>query len=113
VSLRPVSARRAACQAAGWRSHPEARHHVRRSCVGGYPVQGDANAAVVRGALVTYDATKTTNGVLTELFHSDTNPANSLGMFAKFATPVVATAKCSLPPSVTQSSSTDCRERSP
>jgi hypothetical protein len=60
---------------------------------GVYPVQGDANTAVVHGALVAYDATKATNGALSELFHSDTNPANSLGMFAKFATPVVANGK--------------------
>jgi hypothetical protein len=60
---------------------------------GVYPVQGDANTAVVHGALVAYDAMKATNGALTELFHSDTNPANSLGMFAKFATPVVANGK--------------------
>jgi len=60
---------------------------------GVYPVQGDANTAVVHGALVAYDATKNNNGALTELFHSDTNPANSLGNFAKFATPVVANGK--------------------
>jgi len=60
---------------------------------GVYPVQGDANTTVVHGALVAYDATKATNGALTELFHSDTNPANSLGNFAKFATPVVANGK--------------------
>jgi hypothetical protein len=57
---------------------------------GTYPVQGDANSSVVHGALVAYDATKVNNGTLQQLFHSDTNPANSLGNFAKFTTPVVA-----------------------
>jgi hypothetical protein len=60
---------------------------------GVYPVLGDANTSVVHGALVAYDATKATNGALTELFNSDTNPSNSLGNFAKFATPVVANGK--------------------
>jgi hypothetical protein len=60
---------------------------------GVYPPQGDANSHVVHGALVAYDATAAANGVLTELFHSDTQPENSLGNFAKFATPVVANGK--------------------
>ena len=60
---------------------------------GTYPVQGDANSSVVHGALVAYDATKVTNGALQELFHSDANPANSLGNFAKFTTPIVANGK--------------------
>jgi hypothetical protein len=56
-----------------------------------FPVQGDANTSVVHGALVAYDATKANNGMLLQrLFHSDTNPANDLGTFSKFATPVVA-----------------------
>jgi hypothetical protein len=58
-----------------------------------YPVQGDANSSVVHGALVAYDAARAHNGALRQLFHSDTNPANSLGNFAKFATPVVANGK--------------------
>jgi hypothetical protein len=57
---------------------------------GAYPTQGNANAAVVPGALVAYDATAVVNGKLKQLFHSDANPANSLGKFAKYATPVVA-----------------------
>lgn len=55
-----------------------------------FPVQGDANTHVVPGALVAYDATKVNNGMLQRLFRSDTNPANDLGTFSKFATPVVA-----------------------
>ena len=39
------------------------------------------------------DATKAANGALHQLFHSDANPANSLGNFPKFATPIVANGK--------------------
>jgi hypothetical protein len=60
---------------------------------GVYPTQGNANAAVVPGALVAYDATAVVNGKLKQLFHSDTNPANNMGKFAKYATPVVANGK--------------------
>src|SRR5215831_17075244 len=60
---------------------------------GVYPVQGNANSAVVHGALVAYDATAVINGKLKQLFHSDTNPANNLGNFAKYSTPVVANGK--------------------
>jgi len=60
---------------------------------GVYPKQGNANAEVVDGALVAYDATAANNGKLKQLFHSDTNPANSMGKFAKYATPVVANGK--------------------
>jgi hypothetical protein len=61
---------------------------------GVYPTQGNANAAVVHGALVAYDATAVLNGgKLKQLFHSDTNPANDMGNFAKYATPVVANGK--------------------
>jgi hypothetical protein len=60
---------------------------------GVYPTQGNANSAVVRGALVAYDATAVVNGKLRQLFHSDTNPANAMGNFAKYATPVVANGK--------------------
>jgi hypothetical protein len=60
---------------------------------GVYPTLGNANADVVRGALVAYDATAVVNGKLKQLFHSDTNPANSMGNFAKYATPVVANGK--------------------
>ena len=60
---------------------------------GVYPVQGDANSSVVHGALVAYDATRAANGTLRQLFHSDANPANSLGNFPKFATPIVANGK--------------------
>lgn len=55
-----------------------------------YPVQGNANSQVVPGALVAYDATAVNGGVLKQLFHSDANPANGLGDFAKYSTPVVA-----------------------
>lgn len=55
-----------------------------------YPTQGNANSAVVHGALVAYDATAVTAGKLRQLFHSDGAPANDLGTFAKYATPVVA-----------------------
>jgi hypothetical protein len=60
---------------------------------GVYPTQGNANSAVVKGALVAYDATAVVNGKLKQLFHSDTNPANAMGNFAKYATPVVANGK--------------------
>jgi hypothetical protein len=58
-----------------------------------YPTQGNANSAVVPGALVAYDAVAITNGTMKQLFHSETNPANSLGKFAKYSTPVVANGK--------------------
>jgi hypothetical protein len=57
---------------------------------GTYPVQGNANSAVVHGALVAYDATTVLNGKLKQLFHSDANPADNMGNFAKYSTPVVA-----------------------
>jgi hypothetical protein len=60
---------------------------------GVYPVQGDANSAVVHGALVAYDATTVVNGKMKQLFHSDANPANDIGNFAKYSTPVVANGK--------------------
>jgi hypothetical protein len=61
---------------------------------GVYPTQGNANAAVVHGALVAYDATAVLNGgKMKQLFHSDANPANNLGNFAKYSTPVVANGK--------------------
>jgi hypothetical protein len=58
---------------------------------GVYPTQGNANSAVVHGALVAYDATTVLNGgKLKQLFHSDAKPANDMGNFAKYSTPVVA-----------------------
>jgi hypothetical protein len=57
---------------------------------GVYPTQGNANSAVVHGALVAYDAATVTKGQMRQLFHSDANPANNMGNFAKYATPVVA-----------------------
>ena len=60
---------------------------------GVYPVQGNANSAVVHGALVAYDAATVVKGKLRQLFHSDTNPANNMGNFAKYSTPVVANGK--------------------
>jgi hypothetical protein len=60
---------------------------------GVYPIQGNANAEIVDGALVAYDATAVVNGKLKQLFHSDANPANKMGKFAKYATPVVANGK--------------------
>jgi len=61
---------------------------------GVYPVQGNANSAVVHGALVAYDATMVVAGnKLKQLFHSDTIGANNLGNFAKYSTPVVANGK--------------------
>jgi hypothetical protein len=60
---------------------------------GVHPVQGDANSAVVHGALVAYDATAVAKGKLKQLFHSDANPANNMGNFAKYSTPVVANGK--------------------
>jgi hypothetical protein len=55
---------------------------------GTYPTNGNANSAIVDGALVAYDAAQ-----MTLLFHSDTNGANKLGTFAKYSTPVVANGK--------------------
>lgn len=60
---------------------------------GVYPIQGNANAEIVDGALVAYDATAVVNGKLKPLFHSDAKPANKMGKFAKYATPVVANGK--------------------
>ena len=61
---------------------------------GVYPVEGNANSAVVHGALVAYDATTVLNGGrLKQLFHSDARPANNMGNFAKYSTPVVANGK--------------------
>ena len=60
---------------------------------GVYPTQGNANSAVVHGALVAYDATTVVNGKMKQLFHSDANPANNMGNFAKYSTPVVANGK--------------------
>ena len=51
------------------------------------------HAEIVHGALVAYDATAVTKGRMKQLFHSDANPANDLGNFAKYATPVVANGK--------------------
>jgi hypothetical protein len=60
---------------------------------GVYPVKGDANSTVVHGELVAYDATAAINGKLKQLFHSDAKPANNMGNFAKYSTPVVANGK--------------------
>ena len=60
---------------------------------GVYPTQGNANSAVVHGALVAYDAAAVVKGKMKQLFHSDANAANDLGTFAKYATPVVANGK--------------------
>jgi hypothetical protein len=61
---------------------------------GVYPTQGDANAGIRPGALVAYDATTLINVTqMRQLFHSDTNPANKMGNFAKYSTPVVANGK--------------------
>jgi hypothetical protein len=60
---------------------------------GVYPTQGNANSAVVHGALVAYDAVAVVNGTMKQLFHSDARPADNLGNFAKYATPVVANGK--------------------
>jgi hypothetical protein len=60
---------------------------------GAYPVEGNANSAVVHGALVAYDATAAANGKLKQLFHSDAKPADNMGNFAKYSTPVVANGK--------------------
>jgi len=38
-------------------------------------------------------ATAVTNGKMKQLFHSDAKPANNLGNFAKYSTPVVANGK--------------------
>jgi hypothetical protein len=61
---------------------------------GVYPTQGNANSMVVHGALVAYDATRVLfGGRLRELFHSDDKPANDMGNFAKYSTPIVANGK--------------------
>ena len=61
---------------------------------GVYPTQGNANSGVVHGALVAYDATAVLGGAkLKQLFHSDANPGNNMGNFAKYSTPVVANGK--------------------
>lgn len=58
-----------------------------------YPTQGNANAEIVPGALVAYDATQAPNGKLKQLFHSDAKAGDKLGNFAKYSTPVVANGK--------------------
>ncbi len=61
---------------------------------GVYPTQGNANSMVVHGALVAYDATRVLiGGRLRELFHSDDDPADDMGNFAKYSTPIVANGK--------------------
>ena len=61
---------------------------------GAYPTQGNANSNIVHGALVAYDATRVQfGGKLRQLFHSDDAPANELGNFAKYSTPIVANGK--------------------
>jgi hypothetical protein len=61
---------------------------------GCYPTQGNANSNIVHGALVAYDATRVQfGGKLRQLFHSDDAPANELGNFAKYSTPIVANGK--------------------
>ncbi|MET0677012.1 MAG: hypothetical protein ABW175_14535 [Bradyrhizobium sp.] len=57
---------------------------------GTYPVTGDANARPVQGALIAYDARPGANGKLKRLFQSK---ADEPGLFAKYATPVVANGK--------------------
>jgi hypothetical protein len=61
---------------------------------GVYPTEGNANSNIVHGALVAYDATRVLlGGRLRQLFHSDDNPANDMGNFAKYSTPIVANGK--------------------
>jgi hypothetical protein len=61
---------------------------------GVYPTEGNANSNIVHGALVAYDATRVLfGGRLRQLFHSDDDPANDLGSFAKYSTPIVANGK--------------------
>jgi hypothetical protein len=60
---------------------------------GVYPVEGDANAKIVHGALVAYDATAVVGTKMKQLFHSDANHDNDMGFFAKYSTPVVANGK--------------------
>lgn len=60
---------------------------------GTYPIEDDANAKIVPGALVAYDATNAEDGKLKPLFHSDAKAADKLGNFAKYSTPVVANGK--------------------
>jgi hypothetical protein len=58
---------------------------------GVYPTEGNANSNIVHGALVAYDATRVLlGGTLRQLFHSDDDPANDMGNFAKYSTPIVA-----------------------
>jgi hypothetical protein len=61
---------------------------------GVYPTQGNANSNIVHGALVAYDAVDVRfGGKLRQLFHSDDDPDNELGNFAKYSTPIVANGK--------------------
>ena len=65
---------------------------LRSQCLSGaLPDAGNAHSAS-SGALVAYDATSR-QGSDEQLFHSDANPANNMGNFAKYATPVVANGK--------------------
>ena len=64
-----------------------------RRCLGRVSDARECELRVVHGALVAYDATPVTNGKLKQLFHSDDDPANDMGNFAKYSTPVVANGK--------------------
>ena len=72
----------------------ERHRSAHRRCLGHVPVQGNANAQVVHGALVAYDATTGSHRQAEAAFpHSDANGATNLGNFAKYSTPVVANGK--------------------
>ena len=90
---RATCPRPAACLADASSSPPTARVRARALSGARTRCRANANSKVVHGALVAYDATPVANGKLKQLFHSDANPANSMGNFAKYSTPVVANGK--------------------
>ena len=85
--------RPAACRADAWSCRPTATPWAPASSGACIRRRAMRTPTVVHGALVAYDATAVTNGKLKQLFHSDANPANDMGNFAKYATPVVANGK--------------------
>ena len=93
-SRRATCPRPAACPADAWSSRPTARRRAPASSGACIRRRATRTPTVVHGALVAYDATAVVNsGKMKQLFHSDANPANNMGNFAKYATPVVANGK--------------------
>jgi hypothetical protein len=57
------------------------------------PVAANANFRVVEGVLRAFDASDVSNGSRGQLWSSEGDPSDSVGMFAKFCPPTVANGK--------------------